>query len=1116
MRSALRAVTDRRSATRTTTLRIAGAPRLPLVDSTLSRNPTFAPFISRPMRVPLNRRWLFAAAITAAGLIPAPGGAPEAIGQGMGGMGGGGMPSPGALFKKDKEKEIYGLSLAATDEPVLEVRVEGNRLIPTQQILNEMQTRVGRPYDPALIQRDVRKLASRSWFVAVEPEIEKTDRGRIVTIKVVERPTIRYIEYLGNDVEFLGRGGIRDKSLAKETGLKVGGSIDPYAVEDARRKIIDLYRRNGFNNTQCTVLEGNKPTDQGVVFLINEGEAQRIWKVEFEGNEFVSDGRLRTQVESKKPLMYLFKGYVDREQIDGDVGRLTAYYRSFGYFQAKVGRKLEYNKKGNWVTLRFVINEGPRYQVRNVTHIGNQIFANSSLAGGMTLPAGQMFEQAKLNADLEWLKNLYGSQGYVFADIQPETVFLEEPGKVDVVYHIDEGKQWKVGRIFVHIDGDNPHTRIQTALNRLSFRPGQIVDIREIHASERRLQASALFQTDPASGTAPKITYKIRDMNDEQLARETGDSFRGQSPDGPRPAPTPAASRPHRVYEIRPPQGYVPASESIDLHLEIENPGAAPATAPAAPAPAPQPPANQSSGGPYQNLVIRTQSPYQPPSQPAYAAPTTAMPRQPGYPTAQAAAATASAPYAANAYAATQYGGQAVRATGPESTPVGYNAQPVQVAQYTAPATGSPMFAPPGTLPAPPVAGAPPAYAAGPPLGTPDPNVAPIVPVNPELFPSGAVQPWAQTFDDRSVDIFVDAAEAQTGRLMLGVAVNSDAGLFGQVLLDEQNFDWKRWPRSMEDVVSGRAWRGAGQRFRLEAMPGTQVQRYIASFQEPYLFDTPVSLGLSGSYYDRRFEDWTEQRLGGRVSLGYQWTADDVSAALSYRGENVKIYDPVVETGPGVVGVPELQEVLGSNALHGFKLTVANDTRDSAFFPTSGHYAELGLEQVIGSFSYPRATLDLRQYGLVTERPDHSGRHVLSFSSQLGFTGDDTPLYDTFYSGGIQFPGFEFHSVTPIKYASDGTSVQVGGDFMWINNLEYLFPLTADDMLHGALFVGFGTVEENITIDWDRFRIAPGFGLRITIPAMGPAPIALNFAFPVAEAPTDDQEIFTFNIGFTR
>jgi outer membrane protein insertion porin family len=71
-------------------------------------------------------------------------------------------------------------------------------------------------------------------------------------------------------------------------------------------------------------------------------------------------------------------------------------------------------------------------------------------------------------------------------------------------------------------------------------------------------------------------------------------------------------------------------------------------------------------------------------------------------------------------------------------------------------------------------------------------------------------------------------------------------------------------------------------------------------------------------------------------------------------------------------------------------------------------------------------------------------------------------------------------------------------------------------MVHGVAFVGFGTVEENITIDWGRFRVAPGFGLRLTIPAMGPAPIALNFAFPVADARSDQEQVFCFNIGFNR
>jgi outer membrane protein insertion porin family len=48
------------------------------------------------------------------------------------------------------------------------------------------------------------------------------------------------------------------------------------------------------------------------------------------------------------------------------------------------------------------------------------------------------------------------------------------------------------------------------------------------------------------------------------------------------------------------------------------------------------------------------------------------------------------------------------------------------------------------------------------------------------------------------------------------------------------------------------------------------------------------------------------------------------------------------------------------------------------------------------------------------------------------------------------------------------------------------------------------------------FRVAPGLGLRVTVPAMGPAPIALDFAFPVSEAPFDDEQVFSFSLGFSR
>ena len=77
-------------------------------------------------------------------------------------------------------------------------------------------------------------------------------------------------------------------------------------------------------------------------------------------------------------------------------------------------------------------------------------------------------------------------------------------------------------------------------------------------------------------------------------------------------------------------------------------------------------------------------------------------------------------------------------------------------------------------------------------------------------------------------------------------------------------------------------------------------------------------------------------------------------------------------------------------------------------------------------------------------------------------------------------------------------------------------PLTADDMIKAVGFVDFGTVERDIEINWDNFRVAPGFGFRIAVPALGPAPLAFDFAFPVAQADTDNEQVFSFFFGFGR
>ncbi len=356
-------------------------------------------------------------------------------------------------------------------------------------------------------------------------------------------------------------------------------------------------------------------------------------------------------------------------------------------------------------------------------------------------------------------------------------------------------------------------------------------------------------------------------------------------------------------------------------------------------------------------------------------------------------------------------------------------------------------------------------------------------------------------------DIDVLLREAQTGRITFGAAYNSNSGLVGQIIVDERNFDILGFPRSWEDIVNGTAWRGRGQGFRLELVPGNEVQRYLVNFPEPYLFNTPISFSASGYFFDRRYFDWDEQRLGGRFNLGYRLTPD-LSISAGVRAESVDIHDPRVATSP------TLNAAVGTNGLYVGSVSLISDTRDHPFMASAGSYLELAYHQAFGDFSYPRGDLDYRRYFLIYQRPDGSGRHTLSLGTKLGVSGSDTPVFENYFAGGFStLRGFDFRGASPLE-----GGVRVGGRFQWLNTVEYTFPITADDMFKGVLFCDFGTVEREIKLNSENFRVAPGFGFRVHMPVggAGGAPLAFDFAFPVMDAFGDDRQIFSFYMGVLR
>jgi outer membrane protein insertion porin family len=970
----------------------------------------------------------------------------------------------------------------AGEANVAEVVLEGNST--SLKDLPRFSTRAGQPFDPKLVEDDVRALNRSGRFIDIKPKYQRVPDGIVVIFQVVERPTIRSVKYVGWKK-------IKPKQLAKESELKAGDALDPHMIEDARRRIEDMYREKGFAKASVTAVEGTQPGAREVVFLINEGNKQRVWWTHFEGNTIASAGRLRTQIQSKPGIFWFLGGYVDSRKIEEDLDRLTAYYRRLGFFQAKVGRVLEYDEDHGWLTITYVINEGIRYTVRNVAVIGNEKFASTEIQEGFSIKAGEFFNQDKLEKDVNTIRDLYGGQGHITVDVEADTRFVEDPnqpGQVDLVYDIAEGRQYAVGNVKVTINGEYPHTRQRTILNRLSLRPGDIVDTRLIRADEIRIKRSQLFENNPAKGQTPKIAIIMPDGED-QLARQprrsreekseprSGSNFRGQSPDVWPPVRASTTNAPPHMVVSSIQNNQAQRADRADEKLVYRA---------------------QDFG--YGGSVVgatgpdsRADSTYRPAAPQAFHQNSAANSRDSRYFDPRVTRANYQ-----NGTAAPPNGGQIVYGPPGGNPPPGSFTQPG--AGYVQPNGG---FLPNNGFAAP---GQGPVFEA-PPVGegniAPDPNVGPIPG---EVFP-GAAPPPGGILNLPTVDLEASVTEAQTGRLMFGVGVNSNAGLIGNIVVDEQNFDITRWPSSWEDFRNGTAWRGAGQRFRVEAAPGTEVSRYVVSFSEPYLFDSPISFSVAGSYYQRFFRDWREERVSGRFGLGYQFPfRPDMSVTTGLRLEEVQISEPRVPTPP------ELSEVIGHNTVVGLRVGLMHDTRDSPFLPTEGFMTNYEFEQVMGSFTYPRFTAEASRYFTLHQRPDGSGRHVFKVGGEFGISGEDTPIYDHFFAGGFNtLRGFRFRGASPRNLG-----VVVGGELQLLGTAEYMFPITADDMLRGVVFTDFGTVEREIDINSDNFRLAPGFGLRITVPALGPAPLAFDFAFPILEAPDDENQVFAFFVGINR
>ena len=424
-----------------------------------------------------------------------------ALGQMGGGAPGGNAPAFSEPKFIDKLYEEGGpRGREATDGAIiLSVSIEGNSSVSQNYILSAIQSREDRTFDKETFNRDIGTLYRTNLFKKITPYFTETDKGVHIRLIVDERPIIKGVFFRGNE-------RLNDRELSKHAGVQKGDPMDPISLNSAKSRLIELYQDKGMNQVDIQIIQGLRPGQREVEFLVNEGPVERLNSIQFIGNQAFSTEILKSKIKSADARHGLTSWMFNKAsdfKIEADRDTLMAYYRSLGYFDARVEFRKDYNTRGDFIDLTFVISEGQRYKIKSVSIAGTKRYQPSELLPHMKLKAGEPFFQINKQNDEKFLRDLYGAQGHIFSDVTGELVY-QPNSEVDVVYNVGEGDIYRISEVRVHIDGDHTKERVVTQpLGKL--RPGSIANGPEIDNGERRLKNLGIFNADPSHGTVPNI-----------------------------------------------------------------------------------------------------------------------------------------------------------------------------------------------------------------------------------------------------------------------------------------------------------------------------------------------------------------------------------------------------------------------------------------------------------------------------------------------------------------------------------------------------------------------------------------------------------------------------------
>ena len=399
---------------------------------------------------------------------------------------------------------------------VVRLQFRGNRKVEDDAIRVNLHTLPGSLLNKDILQEDVRAIWKMSYFEDVQVESTDTPGGMVVTFVLKEKPALRKIYVSGHEEVGLSK-------INEVLDIKKEQILDLAKIKKNVEKIRELYLQRGYYMADVDYeLRRNTPGEVDVYFHVHENSKVEVRRVNFTGNQHVTDQELREVMLTQAGDLFsaLTSSGTYREDVfQRDLTLIQGYYFDRGFISVKVAEpRLELSADKRSLYISIAIDEGEQYRIGSIEMKGDLLEKSEVLLSRLQVKPGEIFNRSKVAQDVQAIADYYKDKGYAYVNSTPETTVNEKQRTVSLFFDIQKGSEVTFERINIH---GNSKTRDKVIRRELRIYEGEPFSQSLLDLSKRRVNSLGYFEKVETS-TKRGSGDDTMEVNVDVAERQTG------------------------------------------------------------------------------------------------------------------------------------------------------------------------------------------------------------------------------------------------------------------------------------------------------------------------------------------------------------------------------------------------------------------------------------------------------------------------------------------------------------------------------------------------------------------------------------------------------------------